>query len=174
MALTGHEIPKASDAFTMWIKPEVTVTFPSMWLQSLNVLLNRTRTLTPRPHIAGWAWSCFLWGLWQSSHWLQRHSIMPYTGRYSFWRAMFLETVDICMPELHRQNKWSIYMWFVKVFVEGCICVPHMVETLIFQWHSEKFWWTIFCFTKDKDLQYQAVILGQFSLSYYSPRSHLR
>lgn len=29
-------------------------------------------------------------------------------------------------------------------------------------------------FTKDKDLQYQAVIPGQISLSCYSPRSHLR
>lgn len=158
----------------MGIKPEVTVTFPNKWLQSLNVFLHRTRTLTPRPHIAGWVRSCFLWGPWQGSHWLQRQSIMPNTGRHYFWRAVFLETADICMLDYTDKTKHLFTCDLSWCIWRGL----HLYSPLGANFNLSMGLWQIFMdniyFTKDKDLQYQAVIPGQIFLSCYSPRSHPR
>lgn len=114
------------------------------------------------------------WGPWQSSHWLQRQSIMPNTGRHYFWRAVFLETADICMLDYTDKTKHLFTCDLSWCIWRGL----HLYSPLGANFNLSMGLWQIFMdniyFTKDKDLQYQAVIPGQIFHSCYSPRSHPR
>lgn len=135
-------------------------------------------------HIHGYSlWICF-WteqGCWHSELILQDESHpasrpvtkLPLTSeaqhcaQYRETSCLKSSASAICRY-LHawvRQKKQNVCLHVIchSVCGEDCICVLHTVQTSIFH----RFWWTVFYFTPDKDLQYQAVIPGQIPLSCY-------
>lgn len=62
-----------------------------------------------------------------------------------FWKLQ----IFACLTTQTKQNI-SLHVICHGVSEEGCICILHLVQTLIFQWVSDKFLWTIFIPQKTK------------------------